>query len=174
LSADASLLLARALHVVAGTIWAGAAIVIAVYILPATRAAGTAGSAVLRELTVVRRVPEVLLALALVTIVSGIYLFGVASGGFQSAWLHSRPGMGYSLGGASALIAFVIGSTVNIPTARRIGALAAQLQASGAPPTPEQANTLRRLSLRLLQGTRAVAVLVSIATTLMALARYLI
>ena len=128
----------------------------------------------LRELTAVRRLPEVLLALAVVTIVSGIYLFGVASGGFQSAWLHSGPAVGYLLGGAAALIAFVIGSAINIPTARRIGALATQVQTSGAPPTAEQANTLRRLSVRLLQGTRTVAALVAIATALMALARYLV
>ena len=173
MSDSASLLLARALHVVAGTIWAGGAVLITLYILPAARAAGPAGSVVLRELTAVRRLPEVLLGLAVVTIISGIYLLGVASGGFQSVWLYSGPGVGYLLGGAAALAAFAIGSAINIPTARRIGVLATRVQSSGAPPTPEQEKLLRRLSLRLLQGTRAVAALVAIATTLMALARYL-
>jgi hypothetical protein len=77
------------------------------------------------------------------------------------------------LGGTAALIAFATGSAINIPTARRIGVLASQVQSIGAAPTPEQEKTLRRLSLRLLQGIRAVAALVTIATTLMALARYL-
>jgi hypothetical protein len=128
---------------------------------------------VLRELTAVRRLPEVLLGLAVVTILSGVYLLGVASGGFQPEWLHSGRGLGYLLGGTAALIAFVIGSAINIPTARRIGVLASQVQRIGAAPTPEQEKTLRRLSLRLLQGARAVAALVTIAITLMAVARYL-
>jgi uncharacterized membrane protein len=173
LSVSASLLLARVLHVVAGTMWTGGAVLIALYILPAARAAGPAGSVVLRELTAVRRLPEVLLGLAVVTILSGIYLLGVASGGFQPEWLHSGRGVGYLLGGTAALIAFAIGAAINIPTARRIGVLASQVQSTGAPPIPEQEKTLRRLSLRLLQGIRAVAALVTIATTLMALARYL-
>jgi len=153
--------------------WAGGAVLIALYILPAARAAGPAGSVVLRELTAVRRLPEVLLGLAVVTILSGLYLLGVASGGFQPEWLHSGRGLGYLVGGTAALIAFVIGSAINIPTARRIGVLASQVQSIGAAPTPEQEKTLRRLSLRLLQGARAVAAFVTIAITLMALARYL-
>jgi uncharacterized membrane protein len=173
LSVSASLLLARVLHVVAGTMWAGGAVLIALYILPAARAAGPAGSAVLRELTAVRKLPEVLLGLAGVTILSGIYLLGAASGGFQPQWLHSGRGISYLLGATAALLAFATGSAINIPTARRIGALASQVQSIGAAPTPEQEKTLRRLSLRLLQGIRAVAALVTIATTLMALARYL-
>ena len=173
MSVSASLLLARALHVVSGTMWAGGAVLLALYILPAARAAGPAGSAVLRELTAVRRLPEVLLGLAALTIFSGIYLLGVASGGFQPEWLRSGRGVGYLLGGTAALIAFATGSAINIPTARRIGVLASQLQRIGAAPTPEQEKTLRRLSRRLLHGTQAVAALVTIATTLMALARYL-
>jgi len=153
--------------------WAGGAVLVALYVLPAARASGPAGSVVLRELTAVRRLPEVLLGLAVVTILSGIYLLGAASGGFRPQWLHSGRGVGYLLGGAAALIAFAIGSAVNIPTARRMGVLASQVQSIGAPPSPEQEKTLRRLSLRLLQGTRAVAALVTLATTLMALARYL-
>jgi hypothetical protein len=170
---SASLLLARVLHVLAGTMWAGGAVLIALYILPPARPAGPAGSAVLRELTAVRKLPEVLLGLGLVTILSGIYLLGVASGGFQPAWLHSGRGIGYLLGATAAVIAFATGSAINIPTARQIGKLASQAQSTGAALTPEQEKTLRRLSLRLLQGIRAVAALVTFAATLMAISRYL-
>ena len=63
--------LVRGVHVLTGTIWAGAAVLVAVYILPAAKAAGPRGAAVLRQLTVVRKLPQTLLALAAVTVVSG-------------------------------------------------------------------------------------------------------
>jgi hypothetical protein len=102
------ILFARAVHVTAGAVWAGAAILIAVYILPVARATGAAGSAMLREPTAVRRLPEVLLALAAVTILSGLFLFGVPSGGLRRSWFHAGAGLGYTLGGLVAVVAFAM------------------------------------------------------------------
>jgi uncharacterized membrane protein len=64
------LLLARLLHIVATTLWAGAAILIAGFLMPAIRAAGPGGSAVMRQLTVVRKLPEILATVGIVAILS--------------------------------------------------------------------------------------------------------
>jgi uncharacterized membrane protein len=169
----ASLLVARVVHIVASTIWVGGAILVAAFVLPAARASGPAGAAVLRELTAVRRLPEVLLGLAALTLVSGAYLLWVASWGLKPAWFHSRAGCGYTSGAAVALLAFLIGLLINIPTARRIGKLTREVKASGTMPTVLQAQMLQRRTQLLLRGTRAVATLVVASSALMSVARYL-
>ncbi|HTV95864.1 MAG TPA: DUF2269 family protein [Steroidobacteraceae bacterium] len=167
------LLIARVLHVVASTLWGGGAILIAAYLLPAIRAAGPAGSAVMRQLTVVRKLPEALAAIGIVAIVSGGYLYWVDSRGLQASWLASGCGLAYAAGGLASLAAAAIGLGINIPTANRMGSLAQALHASGAPPTPEQSQILGRFAVRIARGTRAVAVLLALAVTAMAVARYL-
>ena len=167
------LILARFLHVVAGTIWSGGAILIAAFVIPAVRAAGPAGAPVMRELTVVRKLPEILLAMAVVVIASGAYLFWIVSDGLRATWLYSRSGSIYTLGALATIIAFLVGIGINIPSANRMGALAATVRASGDQPTPEQTRILARLALRVARGTRAAAVLLAIATAAMSVARYL-
>jgi hypothetical protein len=116
------------------------------------RAAGPGGGAVLRQLTTVRKLPQTLLALAAMTVFSGVYLVWLASAGFQGDWFESRVGEAYSLGGAAALGAFLVGSIVNIPTANRIGVLTREMQAPNGPVTPAHNEMLRRLAARLLWG----------------------
>jgi uncharacterized membrane protein len=169
----APLLVMRVVHVVASTIWVGGAVIVAAFVLPAARASGSGGAAVLRELTAVRKLPEVLLGLAILTLASGAYLLWVASGGAKLAWFHSRPALGYTFGAAVTVLAFLIGLLINVPTARRLGKLTSEIKASGAAPTAAQAETLRRHAQRLLRGTRAVATLVAVSAALMAVARYL-
>jgi len=167
------LLIARVLHVVAATVWAGAAILIAGFVMPAIRGAGPAGAAVMRQLSVVRRVPETLAAIGIVAIASGAYLYWIASGGLQAAWLHSRSGSAYTLGAAASLIAAFVGICINIPAAKRMGALAETVQKTRVLATAEQTKILSGLARRIARGTSAVAVLLVIATAAMAVARYL-
>lgn len=152
-----SIALMRCVHVLTGSIWAGAAILIALYILPAAQAAGPGGAAVLRQLTTVRKLPQTLLTVAALTILSGIYLVWLASTGSNGGWFASRVGLGYTFGGGAALIAFLIGAFINIPTANRIGVMTRAAQAISGGITPEHNEMVRRLTVRLLWGTRAVA-----------------
>ena len=92
--------------------------------------------------------------MAVLTLASGAYLLWVASGGLRLEWFHSGPGWGYKSGAAVALLAFLIGLLINIPTARRLGKLMSEVKASGAAPTAAQAEMLQRRTQRLLRGTR--------------------
>ena len=155
---------ARLLHVLSGTLWVGGALLIAGSIVPAIRASGSSGAAVMRQLTTVQRLPYILLGIGAVTILSGGYLIQVLSNGSFENWLNSGPGATYALGACAGLAAAVIGMAINIPTANRLGRLAADPSA-----TPELARVLAR---RLAIGTRTVAVLLILATSAMAVARY--
>lgn len=164
--------LVRLLHVVSATLWVGGALVVAGFVAPAIRAAGPAGGPVMRQLTEVQRLPYVLAGAGVIAILSGAYLVWVLASGSLLNWIQTAPGRIYSLGAACAFVAAVVGLGVNIPTANSLGALAASLRNAGATPATAQTDLLRRLSMRLARGTRVAAVLLILATSAMATARY--
>jgi len=163
----------RFVHVVVGVCWVGAIVFIAVFLLPAVRAAGPAGGAVMQDLTQVRRVPALLTVGGILTVLSGLALYWNDSAGFASkAWLASGTGMTFGFGAAMAILTLVIGSAVNAPTAKRIGALGGAIRAAGGPASAEQAAQMQRLQTRLLNAQRLTAVLLLLATAAMSVARY--
>ena len=170
-----TLLVFRLIHVVLGVFWVGAVIFVTLFLLPSLRATGgpTAG-AVMQQLAQVRRLPLWLMGATTLTLLSGIGLYWHDSAGFTSStWLASGPGRTFGLGGALAIAAAVLGMAVNSPTAKRLGAVAGRIQASGRPPSPEDAAEVQRLQGRLATASLFVMGLVVLATTAMALARYM-
>jgi uncharacterized membrane protein len=165
--------LLRLVHLVVGVAWAGAVIFIAAFLLPAIRATGPSGGTVLSELTQVRHMPNYLMGGVILTILSGIALYWNDSMGFSSQWMSTGPGMTFAFGGALGIIVAILGMAVNAPTAKRMGALLAAVQASGGPPSADQAAETQRLQARLLTAMRAAAILLLLATTAMSVARYM-
>jgi hypothetical protein len=163
----------RFIHIVVGVFWVGTLLFIALYLLPTMRAIGPAGGPVMQELTQVRRLPTVLLLAGILTVLSGLTLYWNDSAGFHSKeWLASGTGMTFGFGAVMAILTLILGSTVNSPTAKRLGALGASIRAAGAPPTPEQAAQMQALQNRLYNAQRLTAVLLLLATAAMSVARY--
>ena len=96
-------ILARLIHVVTGTFWVGGAVIVALSVVPAIRAAGPAGAVVLRNLMVVQKLPYVLIAVGIVSLASGAYLTFVVSNGFIISWLRTGVGATYAVGAVSAV-----------------------------------------------------------------------
>jgi hypothetical protein len=165
-------LLVRLLHVLTGVVWAGAAVLIAGHLMPAVRAAGAGGAAVMKQLTVVQRLPAKLAILGIMAIASGVYLLWIKSAGLSSNWMSTGPGITYCAGAIATLLAAIIGFGINIPAANRMGALAAAIHARAEGATSDGNQTLGRLAARIARGTRAVALLLILATASMAVARY--
>lgn len=163
----------RLLHILTGVFWVGGVLLFARFLFPAARALGPAAGPMMDQLTRVRKLPQSLLGAALVSILSGLLLYWHDSAGFQGPWLGSPTGMAFGTGGFLGIIAFVIGLTVNSPTARQLGALGAAIQARGGPPAPEEAGEMRRLQERLGVALQVVTILLVLATAAMAVARYL-
>jgi hypothetical protein len=162
----------RFVHIVVGVAWGGAVIFIAVFLMPTLKAVGPAGGAVMGHLTQVRRLPSYLMAGVILTVLSGIALYWNDSAGFSGQWMYSGPGKTFAFGGAMGIIVAILGMVVNAPTATRMGALLAAVQASGGPPSAEQAAEIQRLQARLLTAMRAAAILIVLAATAMSVARY--
>jgi hypothetical protein len=166
-------LLIRLLHVLTGVVWVGGAILIAGHLMPAVRAAGAGGAAVMKQLTVVQRLPAKLALLGITAIASGGYLLWIESAGLSSNWISTGPGITYCVGAIATLLAAIIGIGINIPAANRMGALAAAVNARAQGATPDENQTLGRLAARIAGGTRVVALLLVLATASMAVARYI-
>lgn len=164
--------LLRIVHVLAGAIWVGAVVFLSVFLIPSIRAVGPAGAPVMEQLGRVRRVPLWMMGATFLTLLSGFTLYWRVSGGFNSAWMASGPGRVFGLGGLLALVAAVVGITVNSPAGRRMGEFSATLQAAKRPPTAAEAAEMQRLQARLQRGGVWGMWLVVLATVAMAVARY--
>ena len=172
IAADAFWIVFRFIHIVAGVLWVGTAFAFATFVEPTVSAMGPEGGRFMAHVVEERKVFIVLSILALLTILGGIVLYAKASDGFDTDWISSGPGIGFTIGALAALAAFVIGITVIRPTGQRMQALGREIAASGGPPTPEQRSEMERVSERVKALGRTNLALILIATAAMATARY--
>lgn len=162
----------RLFHVVAGILWAGAAISYLLFTKSSVKSIGPAGPQFMQHLMERRKYPIFMMVTSLLTIVAGIGLYWYTSGGLSMAWVTSGPGIGFTIGSVAALIAFLLGSVGIGPTAGKIGALGQEMASAGKPPSPDQLNRMHSLEARLNLLERVEFVLLVIALVTMATARY--
>jgi uncharacterized membrane protein len=148
----------RILHIGGGVFWVGTTLFAAFFLEPSVSAAGPAGGEVMNRLNATRFHP-VMITLTLLTLLAGLRLLWIVSGGFNATWMRSPSGLCYTIGGVSALVGFVIGAGVNGPTARKLG-------------TVTDAAAREALLARLRVATRATASLLILTVVLMAIGRY--
>lgn len=196
--AQTIMLALRIVHILFGLFWAGTAIALAAFVIPAARAKGRTGGRMLREIMQRRRLSASLAVAGALTILSGAMMYWRIATDMHDAWVRSRPGLVLGFGGLMALIAFALGGGVAAPTARKLEALAsaaprsipepesalahvgadvandmAQELSRQAGPPPEITAELERLQSRLARVASAIAILLVITATCMAIARYL-
>jgi uncharacterized membrane protein len=133
------------LHVFFAIIWAGGAIAVGFFVIPAVIEAGPAGGTVMAGVAK-RKLPAVLTFTGVVVLLSGLRLYMIV---FSSGWIRTLQGISVTLGALLGVSAFIIGVFMQRPTVMRIGALGAQIGASGGPPSPEQAAEMAVLRARM-------------------------
>ena len=166
------LIVLRLIHIVAGAFWVGALVFIAAFLIPAIRATGPAGGAVLRHVTQVLHLHRYVVTSTWLTLLSGAGLAWRDAGSLGFRWFAEGSGRFYGAGAVLAIIATVIGFTVNAPTAQRLGALSAAGPSAGRPPSQEELAQIQDLQARLGRAARLVALLLVLAAAAMAVARY--
>jgi uncharacterized membrane protein len=152
------------LHVFFGIVWAGGAMAAGFFIIPSVIEAGPAGGPVMAGI-VKRRLPMAMTVSAVLVVLSGLRLYSLR---FSGAFLGTPEGLVLTLGGLLGLGALFLGVFVQKPTGERLGALAAQINSSGAPPTSAQAEELRALQGKLGKVARLTAWHLLAASLLMA------
>ncbi len=157
------LLILRLLHISFGIFWAGAAIYLAFFVDPAVHALGADGTKFMQQLARTNKFPVVILFSALVTVVAGALLIWKLSGGLQPQWLSTRYGMVLTGGAVMAIIAFLIGFSVNRPAGMRVAKIGKAVAAAGGPPTAAQIQELQMLGKRISVAGRLIAFLLIFA-----------
>ncbi len=169
---DFTLIVFRILHIVLGVFWAGTLIFTAFFLIPSLREAGPDAAKVTAGL-MKRKFLTVMPVVALITILSGLWLYSKVSVGFQPEYMRSKPGMAIGIGGLSAIVAFLIGVTVVRPS--MLKAIALSQGAASASPPDKEARLAEAAALRVRAGKAGVvvALLLILTAGTMAIARFL-
>lgn len=166
-------LILRVAHILCGCVWVGAGVFNALLLGPALAGAGPAAGSVMAGLRG-RGLFVFMPAMALVTILSGLRLMWLTSGGFSGTYFGTLRGGTFAAAGVAAVVTFVLGHTLLRPNMARAGALAAEL-ASAADDTRRNAITGELAGVRQ-RGTvisAALTALLLLSAAGMAVARYL-
>ncbi|WKZ36858.1 MAG: hypothetical protein QY332_02820 [Anaerolineales bacterium] len=157
----------RFLHIIAGIIWAGGAILMNLVIGPAIGATGDAGRQFAGHLMGETAFSKVMLGCGLTTVLAGTYLYGVSSNWFTSGWMMSGPGIGFGVGAVAGILALVFGFMIG-NTNGALAALGAQIQGK---PTDAHMAAMGALRKRQVFVTTANTIFILISIALMASAR---
>ena len=169
---DEAIVVARLIHVLGGIVWVGAMVFVAAFLIPAIRETGPDGAKVMAAIGK-RRFMHIMPALAVATILSGIYLYWRVSDGFEVGYMKSGPGHVYAIGGLLAILAFVLGLTVTRPAMIKSVALA---QAAASASESERDVMLAKAAALRARGAKGGVVIVwmlFVAAASMAVGRYL-
>lgn len=159
--------LLRICHIASGVLWAGTAMFLGWFLVPAVQEAGPSGGAVMGSL-MRRGLSTGLTVVSGLCILTGARLYALV---FATTGLATPVGLVFLTGGLLALAALLLGFLVNRPTAVRLAELGGVIRAGGGPPTAEQTAALAALHRKMAGAARWSAALLGGATLLMAAGR---
>lgn len=162
-------LILRFVHIVAGVLWAGGALVLTLFIAPTIGATGDAGKQFAGHLMTKTRFTAFMTIVGWATVLAGSTLYGIDSNWFRSGWMMTPTGIGFGIGGTAGILAFIFGILLGNAN-NALAALGAQIQGK---PTPEQMAAMQGLLKRQAQAARGNMIFMLIAITMMASARLL-
>ncbi len=161
----------RVIHIGGGVFWAGAVWVLARFVEPTATAAGPEGGRFLQRFAG-SGYTQAVMAAGLVTVLAGLALLWIDSGGFQPAFMGSHFGVTISIGAVSAIVAAIFGIGLGARNAMRLKAVAVVIQGQAGGPTPEQLAEMQGIQGQLRTGGRVAAGLLVVTVLCMAIARY--
>lgn len=165
-------LVLRFSHVFFGALWVGMMAFQVFFLTPALAEAGPDAGKVMGGL-MKRRIPVIMPLIALITLVSGMWLFQRLSGGNMRALMASPMGKGFAFGGAVALLAFLIGVIAMRPLMMRSMKLMETMPTAAPAERANMQAELQRLRARGNTLGNVVAVLLLVTLAAMSVARYL-
>lgn len=166
------LLTLRVIHVLGGTFWAGALLFMSFFLLPALRDAGPAAAAVSAGLEK-RNIFTWLPTIAVLTILTGLRLLMIASGGFSGAFFDTMQGQAYLVAAVASIVALVIGLTVSRPSALAAGRIVVQMESAAPDARAAMAAEAAALRHKSAKAVRVIALLVLFSALVMSVDRYL-
>jgi uncharacterized membrane protein len=159
----AEIIVLRIVHILGGIFWLGSGMFTTFFLGPALSTLGPSAGQVMGALQA-RKMFVTLPIVASLTILAGLRLMWLTSGGFASEYFESTRGMTFSASGGLAILSFLISLLIVRPTATRMTALA---QSGGS------GEEISRLRKRVAVFSVVATTLLIVAAVGMAIARYL-
>jgi uncharacterized membrane protein len=174
IAAEPFMIVFRFLHILAGVLWVGSAFLFVAFIGPSAAEVGPSAGPLLTAAVKKRKVAKVITALGGVTVLAGwiMWLRNMSLYPSLGDWVTSSFGLVLTIGGVLATISAFVGSIGVGRGVERLVDLGGEIAASGGPPTPEQQDRLEQLSSSLERHGKTDLVLLLLAVTAMATARY--
>lgn len=165
MTGTALVLIARALHVVSSAVWAGFVMLIGFWFVGSNVADGPERSRWLRQ-GMVNRGARIVAPAAVVSLLSGLYLFNTLHRG---TWSKAEFALGF--GAIAAVMSFFVGAIGSGPAEKRLAQLdAAKARGESSRGALAEVAALER---RVLITARLTAILLLASSVAMAVARYL-
>jgi len=167
------LIILRLIHILFGVFWVGSAIFMALFLIPSLRGdAQTLGK--VGQAMNARGVHKWMGIAAVLTLLSGLGMLWIVSGGDVGMYARTRMGHGFTTAGGLAILAFFGGLFFARPAGLKAGELGAQLAAATDPAEKQRlAEELAKVGKRAGIAGSIVVVLLILAVSGMAVARYL-
>jgi hypothetical protein len=168
------MLVLRFFHIVAGALWVGSAFLFSGFIGPSAAEVGPSAGPLLTTLVKKRKLPTVIVSLSGTAVLAGWFLWfrNMDLYGGLGDWLGTTFGLVLTIGGVLATIAFVIGLMGISPNVKKLVDLGGQIAAGGGTPTAEQGSEMARTQKALETASKVDLVLLVLAISAMATARY--
>ncbi len=163
----------RLIHVLGGIFWVGTMAYNTFFLVPAFAAAGPQATGSITKVLRDRHLFTVLPTVAILVMLSGIRLMQLTSSNFAAAWFHSPSGMTYAIGGAAAIVGFLVGMFIGRPAMMRMSALLGERASAPADRHATLDATITALRARTSVANAVVSVLLLGSAGAMAVARYL-
>ncbi|HEV2749809.1 MAG TPA: hypothetical protein VGV12_04720 [Gemmatimonadales bacterium] len=162
----------RFAHVFFGALWVGMMAFQTFFLMPALSEVGPDAGKFMAAL-MRRRLPVILPIVALITLISGFWLFQRLSGGAAARLMRTPMGMAFGSGGLAALVAFLLGIVLMRPAMVRSTQLAQSLASASPEERATRSAEIQRLRARGVTAGWAAMLLLLYALGAMAVARYL-
>jgi uncharacterized membrane protein len=163
----------RIVHIGSAIVWAGGAALFFAHVEPTINAMGPDGEKIIAEMVGKRRLPRYFAVASTLAVLGGLILYWRDSAGLQLSWITTATGLALTVGGLSALAAW-IGSNMLIPKAIGVvGGIGGEMKAAGGPPSTELMGRMQEAQARLRRIGLLDLILIGIAVLAMASARYL-
>jgi uncharacterized membrane protein len=163
-------LILRLIHILGGIFWVGAALLMNFFVAPTLRETGEAGRPFIGHFMARTRFTMIMTTSVFATVIAGTWLYGIDSNWFQSPWMSSSTGIGFSIGALFAVVGMVTG-IMNGSNNGKMAQLGSQIQGK---PTPEQMAAMSAIQKQQAWVVPVNSYTLLIAAFLMAIARYLV
>ena len=168
---NAEMLVLRLVHVLGGIFWVGSATFSAFFLFPTVQEMGPAGGQVMAGLGK-RKLMVWMPVAAILTMLSGLRLMSIVSGGFAAGYFSTPSGLTYGIAASLVILIFLHGFTVVRPATNRLGQIPGEMNAPGANKEALGAEA-KRLQAKVGFNVRLTAIVLLIAACGMALGRYM-